>query len=79
MLKTKEVAKWLANSDALGSTDDEFIEVFALLNRIWESNGRDKLENYDPEWLILNLNVKGICSKLEKILLEIQENIKDRK
>ena len=70
-MKPREIAEWL-NKDA---TDEQFAEVFALLEI--GMCGRGIPKEYDTETIILNMDVDLICSKLKHVLKEIQENVEE--
>jgi hypothetical protein len=61
-----EVANWL-NTEA---TDEEFAEVFALLDMAMFGRGIPKY--YNRESIIKRADYKQLCKKLKDILLEIQ-------
>ena len=66
-MKPNEVVKFL-NTDA---TDEQFAEVFALLEIAM--NGRGVPQDYNAEKIIAFMNVDIVCNKLKVILKEIQE------
>lgn len=72
-MKAYEVAAWLNNSDSTGATDEQFAEVFALLEKMMY--GRRIAEIYDAEFIIKNMDVDHICNTLKTILIEIQQNV----
>lgn len=61
-----EVANWL-NTEA---TDEEFAEVFALLDMAMF--GRGIPTHYSREGIIERADYNGLCKRLNDILLEIQ-------
>lgn len=65
-MKVREVANWL-NSVA---TDEEFAEVFALLDMAMF--GRGIPENYNRDSIIERADYNGCCKALNRILLDIQ-------
>lgn len=66
-MNAKEIANWL-NSEA---TDDEFAEVFALLDIAMF--GRGIPEHYDQESIIKRADYNGFCKSLNNILTNIQK------
>lgn len=56
-------------------TDEQFAEVFALLERMM--CGRQIPQIYDTEKLILNMDVDCVCNRLRQILKEIQGNVEN--
>ena len=66
-----EVVKFL-NEDA---TDEQFAEVFALLEIAMIGRGLPMI--YDTEDIILNMDIDCICNKVKIILKEIQENVEN--
>ena len=69
-MNPREVAIWL-NKEC---TDEEYIETFALLYKAMDNRGIP--EEYDKEFMISNLNVKGLCGKLESMLNVLKKKIK---
>lgn len=65
-----EIAAWLNNLDSEGATDEEFAEVFALMD--YSRNGRGLPNMYDSNILIKQMNVDAFCKHLKEILTEIQ-------
>lgn len=66
-MNAREVANWL-NAEA---TDEEFAEVFALLDMAMF--GRGIPNNYSREGIIERADYNVLCKKLCDILTEIQE------
>lgn len=71
-----EVAAWLNNADSLGATDEDFAEMFAILDFL--RNGRRMPLMYDADQMILNMDVDGLCKHLKDVLTEIQNNIAEQ-
>lgn len=65
-MKPREIAEWL-NKDA---TDEEFAEVFALLEI--GMCGRGIPKEYDTETIIRNTNFDTVCNKVKDVLKDIR-------
>ena len=72
MYSPYEIANWL-NKEA---SDDQFAEVFALLEIMM--NGRGNFNCYDTDGIILNMKPDVICNRIKTILNEIQNITKER-
>lgn len=68
-----EIAEWLNNSDGHGASDEEFIKMFALLERMMDGRRVPRVCEY--ETMIKGMNVDLLCNRLKSILTEIQQNV----
>lgn len=69
-----EVAAWLNNADGNGASDEDFAEVFGILD--FMRNGRRVPLMYDADEMIRNMDVDGLCNHLKTVLTEIKDTIK---
>lgn len=70
-MTASEVARFLN----LETTDEQFAEVFALLNIA--QNGRGIPMMYDTKQVIKNMDVDSLMKQLGNMLKEIQQNVED--
>lgn len=66
-----EIAEFL-NTKA---TDEQFAELFALLERAMFGRGVPK--EYDTETIILNMDVNAVCKRMRNMLINIQREIEE--
>lgn len=57
------------------TTDEQFAEVFALLDMAQNDRGIPMM--YDTKQVIKNMDVDGLMKRLGNILKEVQQNIED--
>jgi hypothetical protein len=69
----REIAEWL-NTE---STDEEFLETFALFYKA--IYGRGIPTEYDSKALVEDMNINLFCNELRKVLEDIREEILERK
>lgn len=67
-MDVREVAAWLANVDSNGCTDEEFAEVFVLMNKMRDENKTDVDITQED---MLQFNEFEFCSWLKFCLGEI--------
>ena len=68
-MNESELAKWLANTDGDGATDEEFAEFFVKLYLIW-NNKKDPKENLTADDM-KNFDTLRFTTWLKEVLDEI--------